>query len=311
MELNSSLNNEKKIDKKQELNLIHPKKLKAGDTIGIIAPCGKVDNSEKIERAVKFFSGKGFNVKVSDHVLDKKRYLAGEDNVRLKELYNFFENPKIDAIICLRGGYGAIRLIKNIDYEIIKKNPKIFCGFSDVTALLLMLTKKTGLVTYHAPMIQSDFGQENLDEFTINNFFNVFQSDHLEFEGTKIYKSGNCEGILWGGNLSTVVTLCGQDFLPDEDFIFFTEDLNENAYKIDRMFTQLLNIDKFRNNIKGLVIGDFIETDNEVFVNELIQEIAENLKIPVAGGFKITHEKQKITLPIGVKAKLEGLKLII
>jgi len=300
-----------KNDKKEKSNLIKPKKLKIGDTIGIIAPCGKVDNREYIDRAVKFFSGKGFNVKISDHILDKKRYLAGEDNIRLKELHNFFKDPKIDAIICLRGGYGAIRLIKNIDYEIIKKNPKIFCGFSDVSALLLMILKKTGLVTYHGPMIQSDFGQESLDDFTINNFFNVFQSDHLEYEGSKIYKSGICEGILWGGNLSTVITLCGQDFLPDEDFIFFTEDLNESCYKIDRMFTQLLNIDKFRNHLKGLIIGTFSGNDNEEFLEELIKEIAENLNIPVAGGFKISHEKQKITLPIGVNAKLDGLKLII
>ena len=309
MGVDNCSNNGDKIDKK--LNLIRPKKLKIGDTIGIIAPCGKVDNRENIDRAVKFFSEKGFNVKVSDHILDKKRYLAGEDDIRLKELYNFFENPKIDAIISLRGGFGAIRLIKNIDYEKIKKNPKIFCGFSDVTALLLMIYKKTGMVTYHAPMIQSDFGQESLDELTINNFFNIFQLDQVEYEGTKIYKSGVCEGILWGGNLSTIVTLCGQDFLPNEDFIFFTEDLNEACYRIDRMFTQLLNIDKFRNNIKGLIIGNFIGVDYEEFLDDLIKEIAEKLNIPVVSGFKITHEKQKITLPIGVNAKIDGLKLII
>lgn len=177
--------------------------------------------------------------------------------MRLKNLHKFFENKEIDAIICLRGGYGAIRLVEKLDYEIIRKNPKIFCGFSDVTALNLMFYKRAGLVTYSGPMIMSDFGIENQSEFTIQEFFKAAEGKSYELNGEQEIINGNASGILWGGNLSTIVSLCGLDFIPDEPFIFFAEDVNEPVYKIDKMFRQLLNIEKFRKNIKALCFGDF------------------------------------------------------
>ncbi len=177
----------------------------------------------------------GFKVKLSKNIFDKNSYLAGSDEDKLEELYSFFQNPEIDLILNTRGGYGAIRLINKIDYEIIKNNPKPFVGFSDITALLLMFYKKTGIVTYHGPMASSDFGGE-ISEFTNNNFFKALSGDNLEFAGNKIYKEGEAEGIIWGGNLATVVSMCGLDFIPDKDFIFFAEDLNEPVYKIDKMF---------------------------------------------------------------------------
>ena len=127
------------------------------------------------------------------------------------------------------------------------------------------------------------------------------------YKGTKIYKEGSAEGILWGGNLSTVVSLCGVDFIPDEDFIFFAEDLNEPVYKIDKMFTQLFNIEKFRSNCKGIILGDFLDSDN----NEWLEELFKTLPAPTVGGFKITHLIEKITLPIGKKAKLSDYNLSI
>ena len=121
------------------------------------------------------------------------------------------------------------------------------------------------------------------------------------------YKAGRSEGIIWGGNLSTVVSLCGQDFIPDEDFIFFAEDLNEPVYKIDKMFTQLFNIENFYRNCKAIVLGDFLNVDNEIWLDDLFK----SFQVPVVGGFKITHAEEKVTLPVGKKAKLEGLELKI
>ena len=128
-------------------------------TIGIIALSGACDK-EKVLNAKKFFESKGFNVKLSENIFDKDRYLAGSDDKKLEELHKFFSDSEIDIIMCARGGYGAIRLVNRIDYDLIKKNPKIFCGFSDVTALLLRIYKKTGIVVYHGPMATSDFGDE-------------------------------------------------------------------------------------------------------------------------------------------------------
>ena len=285
--------------------------LKKGNTIGIIALSGDCER-EKVEKAVSNFEALGFNVKLSKNIYDKNRYLAGSDEDKINELNNFFIDNDIKLILCARGGYGAIRLINKINYDIIKTNPKLFCGFSDVTALLLMIYKKTGLITYHSPMACTDFAEGiNINKFTKQKFFKAINEEYLDFEGTKIYKEGTVEGILWGGNLSTVVSLCGQDFIPNKDFIFFAEDLNEPVYKIDKMFQQLINIPQFTKHCNGLILGDFLGVDNEQWLDEYFNELAERLNIPTVSGFKITHAREKITLPIGKKAKIDGKTLII
>lgn len=278
-------------------------------TIGIIALSG-VCEKEKILNAKAYFEAKGFNVKLSENIFDKERYLAGSDKKKLEELIKFFNDPKIDIIIAARGGYGAIRLVNDIDYDVIKNNPKIFCGYSDVTALLLMIYKKTGLVTYHGPMATSDFAQEPL-ESNYQIFMKAINDEKLVFFGDKIYKNGAAEGIIWGGNLATVVSLCGLDFIPQEDFIFFAEDLNEPVYKIDKMFQQLINIEKFKSQCKGIILGDFLDCGNDFWLDEYFKELAERLNIPIASGFQITHNKEKVTIPIGAKCSLSGKQLVI
>ena len=279
-------------------------------TVGIVSLAGAInDDRDKIESAKKYFESKGLNVKLSKNIYDSNRYLAGDDEVKISELEHFFADPEIDIIINARGGYGSIRLINRIDYEIIKNNPKPFIGFSDITALLLMIYKRTGIVTYHGPMVISDFA--DIAPFTEEFFNKAINNEKLEFTGTTIYQSGRAEGIIWGGNLATVVSLCGQDFLPNEDFIFFTEDLNEPVYKIDRMFQQLINIHKFRDKCKGIVLGDFLDVDNTEWLEGFFKDLASNTNIPVIGGFKITHGQEKITIPVGKNCVLHDNKLVI
>ena len=278
--------------------------IKQGDTIGIIALGGNCKQA-LVEQAVHNIEALGFKVKLSKNIYDQERYLAGSDGGKLEALYEFFQDPEIKLILNARGGYGSIRLINKINYDIIKANPKPFCGFSDITALLLMFYKKCGLTTYHGPMAYSDFSGVGINIFTKELFFKAINNEPLEFTGTKIYKEGSAEGILWGGNLSTVVSLCGQNFIPDEDFIFFAEDLNEPVYKIDKMFTQLFNIEKFSKNCKAIILGDFLNVDNQDWLEELFYSFTP----PTVGGFKITHAEEKITLPIGKKAKLENNRL--
>jgi muramoyltetrapeptide carboxypeptidase len=287
------------------MNLIKPKKLELGDTIGIIATSGEVD-IEKIHTAQKYFEKKGYKVKLGANIQKSDRYLAGSDSERLKDFHNAFLDDDIKAIICARGGYGALRLIKNIDYELIKKYPKILCGFSDITIINAMLLKKCGLITFSGPMLQSDFSKPEIDLFTEENFYKTLTQNSIEIEPKtlEIYKTGDAEGILFGGNLATIVSLCGQDFIPDEKFIFFTEDLNEPAYKIDKYFTQLLNIDKFKQNLSAIVLGDFLDVDEPEFLSEYFTQLAKELNVPILGKYPFTHGSAKVTVPYGAYAKL-------
>lgn len=266
----------------ENMNIIKPALLKNGDTIGILAPSGAMDNDTNLKRGISFFEKRGFKVKLADNIYSSNRYLAGSEKERLDAIHKMFSDKSINAIICLRGGYGAIRLINQIDYNVIRENPKIFCGYSDITALNVMFLKRAGLSTYSGPMIMSDFGQENLCDYTINKFFQTVQEGKFDYEGK-----------FWGGNLSTLVSLCGQDFIPDFKFTLFLEDLNEPPYKIDKMVTQLFNIEKLRKNVEAIAIGDFLD------VEENINYIFEELKVPLIKNFPASHSTKKATIPFG------------
>lgn len=291
------------------MNLIKPKKLKKGDTIGILALSGAVESKKNILRAKKYFENKGYKVVLSENIFDEYRYLAGTDEKKVEELHKFFLDPKIKMILCSRGGYGTIRLLDKIDFNIIKNNPKIFAGYSDASAIESAILTKTELITFYAPVAQSDFGEDQISKTTEKSFFNVLTNTgdlniSPDKRKTKTYFEGEAKGILWGGNLATIVSMCGTNFIPDEKFIFFTEDLNENVYKIDKMMTQLLNIENFRKNLAGIILGDFLDAGNKKHFDELFTEIGQKVKKPVLSGFKITHAREKITVPYGAEAEL-------
>lgn len=287
------------------MNIIKPKKLKQGDTITFIAPSGNIDE-DKVFNAKKYFEDKGYKIKLGAHIFDNDRYMAGSDTDRAKDLENAFSDKQTDAILCVRGGYGALRIIDKIDYDIIKNNPKIFCGYSDITVLSTIFLKKTGLITFSSPMPKGDFQPDETDEYTEKQFFKTLTGNKIAIstQNLKTYKNGNTQGIMFGGNLASVASLCGTDFIPDENFIFFAEDLNEPVYKIDKYFRQLLNIKKFRKNISAIILGDFIDTEPKEQLDKLFFELAKELNIPTYGGFRITHAKQKDTIPIGGFATL-------
>lgn len=287
------------------MNLIKPNPLKIGDTIAIIAPSGPVE-FEPVSRAKQYFEAKGYRVKLGEHLFDADRYLAGCDEARVEDLHNAFADKEINAIICARGGYGAIRLIKLIDFELIKNNPKIFCGYSDVTLLSALFLKYANLITYSSPMAVSDFANDSVNEVTESSFFKVLGGEKDFYMSKTTYSPGKAEGIIWGGNLSTVVSLCGIDFIPDSDFIFFAEDVNEPVYKLDKMLNQLINIKKFRENIKGIAFGEFSGVDDEAWLEALLTETSEILSVPSYGGFKFTHASEKQTIPYGGYAVLDG-----
>ena len=271
------------------MEIIKPKLLRNGDTIGILAVSGDLRNEENLQRAVKFFKNRGFKVKLSENIKYKTRYMAGNDEDRVNALHNMFLDKSVNAIIAMRGGYGTLRVIDKIDYDLIRNNPKIFCGYSDITILNAMFLKRAGLMTYSGAMV-NDFGAENLCEYTIDKFFQTVQEGKFDYEGR-----------FWGGNLSSLVSLCGQDFVPDFKFDFFVEDLAEPVYKIDKMMTQLSNILKFRENIKSIYLGEFLDIDNQEWFEELFEEISQKLNVPLIKDFPASHSFKKATIPYGVK----------
>ncbi len=296
------------------MNLIKPKKLKKGDTISIIAPAGAVDIN-LIRKAEEYFKNCGYNVKLGANINKHYRDFSGSDNERIEDLHNAFADSETNAIICARGGFGTLKLLNRIDYDLIKNNPKILCGYSDITALSTMILKRSNLITYSGPMAQSDFsGASKINKFTEINFWNTLtNSSPVELiprEGGKAYKKGSATGIMFGGNLATITSLCGQDFIPDNKFIFFAEDVNEPAYKIDKYFTQLFSINEFKDNITALILGDFTETDNKQWLDEIITEIASQTSIPIFSGYPISHTEIKATIPFGAEAVIENSGVI-
>ncbi len=295
------------------METIKPKKLIKSNKIGIAGISGEITDYSKLENAKKFFESQGYEAVISETCRHSHRYMAGYDDKECADtLCCFFEDKSIDAILCARGGYGTLRLLKYIDWNIIRNNPKIFAGYSDITVLLNMIFKKTGLITFHSAMPYGDFSGK-ISPYTEKSFFKTLSGLNYKYKAKNYttYYKGISMGKLWGGNLSTLVSLCGLDFIPDENLILLLEDINEPSYKIDKMLTQLFNIEKIRKNVQGIAFGDFLNTDNKDYLNNLINELADELKIPVCNGFKITHSKIKDTIPIGVSAEFSSTEGII
>lgn len=294
--------------------LIKPKKIQPGDTIGIISPAGAVKDDSKWRIAVNFLESLGYKVKISTNAKNKKAYLAGNDEDRLFDLMSFFEDAEIKAIFCSRGGYGTYRLLSKINYEKIKNNPKIFVGYSDITALLLNFMEKSGIITFHGPLAISDFGTLNINNYTANQFFNILENNikiPYSFSNLVDYECiipGKTEGKLIAGNLTVLLGLLGTPYFPDlKNKILLLEDVGEPLYKIDRMLMQLKLAGIFEQ-ISGLLFGEFTSITpsenpevDKISPKDIIKEIIKDINIPVGYGFSASHADLKSTLPLGVK----------
>ncbi|MBC8177618.1 MAG: LD-carboxypeptidase [Desulfobacteraceae bacterium] len=290
--------------KPQRLPLIKPPRLRPEDLIGIISPAGPVDESE-LQPDLELLESSGFRIHVAPHVYDRHDYLAGDDEARLSDLHAMFKDRKIKAIFCARGGYGTLRLLDKIDYDLIREHPKIIVGYSDITALLMAINKKTGLVTFHGPMVR---GLSALHDTSRESLFNLISSDQpVSFSpmaGNSLI-SGKAAGPLMGGNLSLICYLVGTSFLPFLDgCILFIEDKGEPLYRIDRMLTHLSLAGQLKG-IAGLIGGEFIDCRDPSAIDDLLNTAVSNLKIPLITGFPVGHGMTNLTLPLGIPAQLD------
>ncbi len=289
--------------------LLKPKKLKKGDTVALTAPAGIVHDVRDFRRMRNELELMGFRVVFGEFVRERYGYFAGTDYQRALDLMRFFDDDSIDAILAVRGGWGCSRILPHLDFEVIKTNPKIFCGFSDVTTLHLAFLKHCGLITYHGPNGASDW-----TEITKNSFIKTLMDGE-----DVVYKPGNdiktimpgrAEGRLVGGNLTILTTSIGTDYQPDlSGSILFVEDIAEPPYKIDRMLTHLKRANML-NDLRGFIFGRCTNCAEPRGANFTIEEVISDhikpLGIPAIIGKDIGHDPDNLTIPVGLQAILDA-----
>lgn len=300
--------------------VLKPPRLHPGDLIGLVSPASAPSSSEMIEQGVRYLERLGYRVKVGQHAATVRGYLAGTDDQRATDLNDMIRDHNVKAIVAVRGGYGSTRILSMIDYRMLRRHPKIIVGYSDITALQLAVFCRTGLVTISGPMSGVEM-LENIDPYTEENFWRVVTSrsrigqlKNPAGEPLKTLRAGVAAGRILGGNLATLSALLGTSFAPGfKETILILEDVDEAPHRIDRMLTQLQNARIFEK-ISGLVFGKFVDcvpTDPSkpyLSVEQILENVAQHVKVPVVSGLQYGHIPRKLTIPIGLKAKMDTKK---
>jgi muramoyltetrapeptide carboxypeptidase len=296
--------------------LLLPAAINEGSLIAITAPASHTSMGE-VSHGIKFFRSMGCNVEVGETIKDRSlniKYLSADDEYRAAEFMGFIMRDDVNLIMTARGGYGSLRILNYLDYEKIRQHPKIILGFSDITALITAIYKKTGLITFHGPVACSDYSEvqrESLKQIIFDHDdFKPVVYKHLKAE---TITGGIARGKLIGGNLSMLVSLLGTEYDYDtSNSIFFIEETREEPYKIDRMLTQLFLAGKLQQ-ASAIVFGYFKNLDTKknfypghsFTVRQVIEARTAGLGIPVIVGMPIGHHDNNITLPIGINAEVD------
>ncbi|WP_282432473.1 S66 peptidase family protein [Pelotomaculum schinkii] len=287
-----------------------------------MAPASPSYDPLEVELGKYLLEELGFQVAVAPNALKKNRYLAGTDTERLSDLRHMFLEPAIDGLLCLRGGYGCMRLLSQIDYRVVRNNPKILVGYSDITALQLAIWKHAGLVTFSGPMLVSDFGR-GAGAYTINHFYKALTSPFTlgvippaPDTRCEVIRPGRASGRLLGGNLTLIAATLGTPYEIDtRGAILFLEDVDEQPYRVDRMLQQLRLAGKFRF-VAGVVFGEFAgceaeENTSSFSLLEVLKDAMKDTAVPCYYGLATGHGVNKATLPLGVKAEIDAAECIL
>jgi muramoyltetrapeptide carboxypeptidase len=306
--------------------LIRPRALRLGDTVGLVTPSTYVSDPDSLataERTVLYF---GLKPKFGRNVRKREGYLGGTVEERLDDLHRMFADPDVKAVFAIRGGYGCGQLLDRVDYALVRKNPKIFLGYSDITALHLGIQKRAGLVTFHGPVALSGFSEYTQKHFRralfetapIGPVTNPPESNPLRPAHTlRTIRPGKARGPLIGGNLTLIATTMGTPFeIETRGRILLLEDVGEEPYSIDRMLTQLRLAGKLEA-AAGIVFGECRDCrpkdykpsfDSTLTLGEVLDEILGKLAIPVFSGLTFGHTGDQLTLPLGVTASMDADK---
>lgn len=318
------------------MKLIRPPRLNPGATLGIIAPASAPPDPKNVDRASAVLENLGYKVKLAPNVHKRWGYLAGSDRDRASDLMRMFTDKKVNAILCVRGGYGTARLLPLLDYKTIRANAKIFVGYSDITSLHCAFLTQAGLVSFHGPMLNSEFALPELPHFTVQSFLRTLASSlprpAKKGEGrgegqsvdiatdypdqtVKILRRGIARGPLIGGNLALLCTVIGTPWQPSfKNAILFLEDVGEAPYRWDRMLTYLANCGLLQQ-VAGIAIGlnadcedPHAKTTKEYrqTLDQVLRERLASLKIPIVTGLPFGHVPMNATLPVGIQAELDA-----
>ena len=298
-----------------------PRALRAGDTIGLVSPSSATDESLSLQLAREAMEALGFRVKQGRHLAARRGYLAGSDAERAADLNAMFADPEVAAIVCIRGGFGAGRLLPLLDYAGIRRHPKPLLGYSDVTALHCALQAQAGLVSFHGTM-----GSGSWNRFNVDQFRRLFLDRELvEFRNkqdagdelvqrrnrTMTITGGKAQGELVGGNLSVLVSLAGSPYMPDfRGRILFLEDVSEAPYRIDRMFNTL-RLSGALAQIAGFVFGECTDCDpgsgyGSLTLEQILDDYIWPLKVPAYRGAMIGHIREQFIVPVGGRVELDA-----
>jgi muramoyltetrapeptide carboxypeptidase len=301
-------------------SILKPPKLQKGDLIGLISPASAPSSAEKIEKGVRYLESLGYRVQVGKNAVKVHGYLAGTDEERAADLNTMLHDPKVRAIIAVRGGYGTPRLLSLVDYRALKRDPKIIVGYSDLTALQLAMFKKTGLVTFSGPMAGVEMW-EKIDPYTEENFWRVVTSPtrigvlaNPSEEPTQTLRPGKATARLLGGNLSLLISLLGTPYAPNvKRTLLLLEEVDEAPHRVDRMLSQLANAGVL-GKIKGLLFGKFTDcvpkdpSQPYFKTEEVLKQYADTLRVPVLANVQYGHIPKKLTIPMGLKTRLDAGK---
>ncbi len=284
--------------------------LRAEGTIALIAPAGPA--ALDVEKAGQWMRARGYDLRIFPGVYERDGYLAGSDKTRLTDLHKAFSDPDIDAIFCLRGGYGTPRLLDSIDFDLLRAHPKPFVGYSDITAVHLAISRYAGFVTFHGPMLNADLLGDKQPP-TESSLLSMLRGDlvagsllahPVAYPLTTIAPGIAC-GRLLGGNLSMIAAVMGTPYEIDaEGIILLIEDVNEPLYRIDRLLTHLRLAGKLAQ-VAGVLVGDVAGVDT-LALERLLKQTFEPLCVPVLSGWRSGHCDPNLTLPMGALVRLDA-----
>jgi muramoyltetrapeptide carboxypeptidase len=287
-----------------------PAPLRRGEVMGVVAPAAAVDEA-RLDAGVRVIESAGFRVRLGAAVLKKSGYLAGSDHERIADLHAMFGDREVKAIIAARGGYGAGRLLPLIDPAVVREHAKIFVGHSDLTFLLNDLVRRAELVTFHGPMVTGLPEHPEAAAALVAMLSGDRASWHLPAQA--VVRPGTAEGVLAGGCLSVIVSALGTPYaLDSRGRLLFLEEVNEKPFRIDRMLTQLRQagvLDEVAGVIFGEMHGCSAANNERVSVRDVIAEAFAHVSYPVAFGLPSGHGQGTLTLPLGIRARLDGERL--
>jgi muramoyltetrapeptide carboxypeptidase len=287
-----------------QTDILLPDPLSPGDTIGIVAPAGAFDKT-RFQAGLERLKEVGFKVAVPEAVFNRHRYMAGTDAGRADLIHQMFADPAIQAIMCARGGFGSMRILPLLDFQLISRHPKLFAGFSDISVLLTVICEQARMVTLHAPVITSLADADNQTEAALFSGLAAPSDIRIKPDRPKTLAGGRAIGPVCGGNLASLTHLIGTLYQPDfSGRLLFLEDTNEAPYRIDRMLTHI-RLAGCLEQVAGVMLGRFHDCGKPSMIDDIVKEHFSH-NIPILGGLAVGHGGTNLTLPLGLTATLDA-----